>query len=61
MSHLERSSKLLLLAIKEATKGYEAASGSLIRKRAESSLSTALAICKEDAVDIYKLIDEART
>ena len=60
MSHIERAESVLLLAINEATEGHTAASGALIRGRVESCLSTALARCKEDPQEIYRLIDAAR-
>ena len=60
MTHYERAETVLLLAVREATKKHTAASGSLIRQRVESCLSTALARCKEDPLELYKLIDDAR-
>lgn len=60
MTHTEKAEAVLLLAIRQATKGKEMASGPLIREHVESCLSTALATCKEDRYDMYKLIDEAR-
>ena len=60
MSHLSKAKSVLSLAVREATRGYPAASGAFIRQRVESCLSTALAMCKEDTSDLYKMIDEAR-
>ena len=60
MTHTERANAILSLAISDATKRHTAASGSLIRQRVESCLTTALAMCKEDALEMYKRIDEAR-
>lgn len=60
MNHINRSEAVLSLAIRIATRGYESASGPLIRQRVESSLSTALAMCKEDPQEMYKLIDKER-
>jgi len=61
MSHYERAAAVLLLAVHEATKDHTTASGPFIRKRVESCLYTALAMCLEDAVYLYELIDEARS
>lgn len=48
------------MAVRECTKGHSAASGSLIRKRVESCLASALAICQEDAFEMYERIDKVR-
>lgn len=60
MTHNERVEAVLSLAVSDATKGYKAAAGSLIRERVESCLITALAICKEDWQDMFERIDIAR-
>ena len=59
-THAERADAVLAEAIRQCTDGYSAASGSLIRKRIETCLATALATCQEDAIDIYERIDEER-
>lgn len=60
MTHNQRAEAVLSLAISIATKGHTAASGSLIRQRVESCLATALAMCKEDALEMYERIDAVR-
>jgi rubrerythrin len=60
MTHEERASAVLELAIRESVKGHKAASGPLIRERVESCLSTALARCKEDMSEMYQMIDSVR-
>ena len=60
MSHCERAESVLLLAVRECTQDYPAASAPFIRQRVESCLATALAICKEDPAEIHDLIDKAR-
>lgn len=59
-NHNDRSMEVLKTAIRLATEGYEAASGPLICQRIESCLTTALAMCKEDRVEIYDMIDDER-
>ena len=58
--HYQRASAVLDEAIRQAVEGHILASGPLIRQRVESCLSTALARCREDPIEIYDLIDEER-
>lgn len=60
MSHTKRAKAVLSLAIYKAIRGHRMSAGSLIRERVDSCLSTALAMCREDRQEMYKLIDDAR-
>lgn len=61
MVHNDRVDAVLAIAIRDAIKGHEIASGTLIRERVESCLATALAICKEDRTNMYEWIDALRS
>ena len=60
MTHEERASAVLQTAIRVSVSGLSAASGSLIRARVESCLTTALARCREDVKQINQMIDLER-
>lgn len=58
--HEDRVIAVLREAVRQATKEHSAASGPLIRERVESCLTTALAKCKEDRLELYEMIDAER-
>ncbi len=59
-THYERVDIVLQVAIRESIEGHKIASGPLIRKRVEHCLASALAVCQDDAVEMYERIDKVR-
>ena len=59
-THMDRATVVLDVALRQALEGCSGASSGLIRKRAESALTTALTMCREDKFHMYSLIDKMR-